>query len=86
MVDRVARSSYRWPAISKGWPLLLVPYVSETWRGGFWFRVFGFGLIISDGPVLFSERYGLVLWWRVREKKWKPITPWGPIRFRQGAP
>lgn len=30
-------------------------YVS---RGGFWFRVFGYGLAISNARPLFSERMG----------------------------
>ena len=28
------------------------------YEGGFWFRLFGRGLSISDHPPMFSERYG----------------------------
>lgn len=50
------------------------PYCSAKADGIFWFRVFGFGLVIKDTRKhrpYFSERNGLVYWmklgnWRVR--------------------
>lgn len=29
-----------------------------SWRKGFWFRLFGKGVCVSKGPLLFSERNG----------------------------
>lgn len=38
----------------KPWPF----FCGMTWRTGFWFRIYGYGLVICNDPPLFSERYG----------------------------
>lgn len=47
--------------------------------GGFWFRIFGYGLNIRDlkqHPLMFSERNGYVWWFRVGSWMVKPMFGW----------
>lgn len=44
-------------------------------KWGAWFRVFGYGLVISNMEPVFSERKGLTPCLRVFGVKIKPLTP-----------
>ena len=65
-----------WGADKDGWWINIsvrsLSPLSASWNlETFWFRIFGYGLVFSRGPMMFSERYGyarrLELWgrWRV---------------------
>lgn len=44
-------------------------FSGTTWNDslgwGFWFRIFGYGLLVTNLPPLFSERYGYTKSFRV---------------------